>query len=164
MPQTEGGGRYGYLSHDHTVYKKLAIVGDESCNIHLPHKTQYAIGILNMSTFPAEASVKIDGKFIGLFYVETYKYVEIKRSPYEDKAFVFTNICDNSAESNFTSKNIVPQFRGEIRVDIRPREKSVNLYEQRRVVLQPFKYTFKAKQARKQPNPKHVTTRYPNRF
>ena len=53
-------------------------------------------------------------------------------------------------------------------MDIRPREKSVNLYEQRRVILQPSKQAFinKARQARirKQANPKHISSRYPNRF
>ena len=174
VPQNDCGAVFGYVSHDNSIKKKLGILGDESLNVYMPHKTQYAIGILNISTHPAEASVRIDGKFIGLFYLDAYKYIEIKRSPYEDKSFVFTSICENSPDANFARENINPQFRGEVRVDIRPRDQSVNLYEQCQVILQPSGsalepyYNIKngagKNRPRKQPDPKHVTRVFPNRF
>ena len=99
-------GVFGFISHDSSIKKRLALVGDDSHNVHLPHKTQYSVGISNISTHPAEAALKIDGKFIELFYLEAYKFVEIEWPPCEDKGFVFTSICENSSEAAFASKNI----------------------------------------------------------
>ena len=168
-------GVFGYISQDGSIKKKLGLVGDGSHNVPLPHKTQYSVGILNISTHPAEAALKIDGKFIGLFYLEAYKFAEIERSPYEDKGFVFTSICENSSEADFASENINSQYRGEVRVDIRPRDKSINLYEQRRVILQSSETVpaadykikngkFKGELSSKQTGPKPITTLFPNRF
>ena len=97
----KGDGVFGYISHDGSIKKKLALVGDVSHNVHLPHKTQYSVGILSFSSHLAEAELKIEGKFIGIFYLEAYKFVEIERPPCEDKGFVFTSICENSSEAAF---------------------------------------------------------------
>ena len=105
----EGGKVFGSLSCDSST-KLLA--GDESHNVYMPHKTQYSIMILNISTSTAEADIKIDGKFIGLFYCPPLQYTEIKRSPRDDKGFVFTSICENSSKADSASENISSQYRG----------------------------------------------------
>ena len=92
VPQKECGARFGVISHGTSIKKKLGIIGDESCNVYLPHRTQYAIGILNISTYPAEASVKIDGKFIGLFYLDGYKYIEISNGPHMKTRVLYSQV------------------------------------------------------------------------
>ena len=58
--------------------KRWGIVSDPSCNIYLPHNTKYSVGVLNMSTHPIEATLNIDGKSMGVFYVDAYRFIDIK--------------------------------------------------------------------------------------
>ena len=113
--------------------RRWGIVSDPSCNIFLPHNTTYSVGVLNMSTHPIEAALNIDGKSMGTFHAGAYSFIDIRRSVRDDKCFIFKSVCDTSPASRFAIGNITSQFRGEVRVDIRPREHGNNLQDHVRV-------------------------------
>ena len=135
--------------------ERWGIVSDPSCNINLPHNTKYSVGVLNMSTHPIEATLNIDGKSMGVFYVDAYRFIDIKRSVYDDKCFIFKSVCETSPATNFAIENIASQFRGEVRVDIRPREHGINLYDHVRIFTPA--YPSPEEDRRMQKHPRHIS-------
>ena len=108
-----------------------------------------------MSTHPIEAWLNIDGKSMGVFYVDAYRFIDIKRGVDDDKCFIFKSVCETSAATNFAIENIAPQFRGEVRVDIRPRDHAINLYDHVRVYLPAS--SSPERDRRKQKRPRHIS-------
>ena len=97
--------------------------GDKNKQVILPNNTPYAIGLTSDFDLPAEATIHIDNKNIGVFYLKPYGSLHLKRSANENKGFVF--ISCNSPEAKFLKyDNLSLRHLGQVRVTIRPMDRA----------------------------------------
>ena len=97
--------------------------GDKNKQVILPNNTPYAIGLTSDFDLPAEATIHIDNKNIGVFYLKPYGSLHLKRSANENKGFVF--ISCNSPEAKFLKYDKLSlRHLGQVRVTIRPMDRA----------------------------------------
>ena len=98
---------------------------NENKQVYLPNNTPYAIGLTSDFDLPAEATVIIDNKSMGTFYLKPFGSLHLKRSSIENKGFVFI-ACD-SPEAKFLKCDILNEHLGQVRVAIRPMDRAKSI-------------------------------------
>ena len=78
-----------YYSRFPTLY-----TGNELREVYLANNSVYSLGIQSSSHLPAEATVYIDGKYMGVIHIRPHRTFELKRNTIENKSFVFMS-CDS---------------------------------------------------------------------
>lgn len=95
---------------------------NENKQVYLPNNTPYAVGLTSDFDLPAEATVHIDNRSMGIFYLKPFGSLHLKRSSTENKGFVFI-ACD-SPEAKFIKCDILNKHLGQVKVNIRPMDRS----------------------------------------